>query len=377
MILASALLAIVVALAFAVFLLAVSTLREATNRESRAKDVTAATLSLEKLVVDLESGLRGLILTGQPELPPAVTRARAAAGELAAFERLGQPDSQQRRRAQQISGAHQRVRDRLRAPAHGHRAHEPGRPREPGRRAATASSAPTRSARSSGSCSRARARARPRARPRPTSGRELAIVLGVAGARALRGADRPVRRRARALGRAAGARRRRRRDPPRRRRPVAPAGGGRPGRGRGADAGLQHDGGGAGRGRTELEEQNERLRQSEQLKSELVSIVSHEVRTPLASVLGFTSLLLHRDVDAGRARRLPRDHRRPGPAARDAARRLPQRPADRGGPARTRRAERFDLRDLLREQVRLLRARARATSSSSTCRPCAGGATGT
>jgi signal transduction histidine kinase len=50
-------------------------------------------------------------------------------------------------------------------------------------------------------------------------------------------------------------------------------------------------------GRTELETQNERLRESEQLKSELVSIVSHEVRTPLASVLGFTSLLLNRDVD--------------------------------------------------------------------------------
>ncbi|MDQ4030374.1 MAG: HAMP domain-containing histidine kinase, partial [Actinomycetota bacterium] len=51
------------------------------------------------------------------------------------------------------------------------------------------------------------------------------------------------------------------------------------------------------RSRSELEEQNEELRRSEQLKSELVSIVSHEVRTPLASVLGFTSLLLQRDVD--------------------------------------------------------------------------------
>ena len=55
-------------------------------------------------------------------------------------------------------------------------------------------------------------------------------------------------------------------------------------------------------GRSELEEQNARLRQSEQLKSELVSIVSHEVRTPLASVLGFTSLMLQRDVDADRRR---------------------------------------------------------------------------
>jgi signal transduction histidine kinase len=57
------------------------------------------------------------------------------------------------------------------------------------------------------------------------------------------------------------------------------------------------------RGRRELEEQNARLRESEELKSELVSIVSHEVRTPLASVLGFTSLLLQRDLDPETRRR--------------------------------------------------------------------------
>ena len=53
----------------------------------------------------------------------------------------------------------------------------------------------------------------------------------------------------------------------------------------------------------ELAEQNEELRASEELKSELVSIVSHEIRTPLASVLGFTSLLLQRDVTAEDRRR--------------------------------------------------------------------------
>jgi signal transduction histidine kinase len=47
----------------------------------------------------------------------------------------------------------------------------------------------------------------------------------------------------------------------------------------------------------ELEQQNEELRESERMKTELVSIVSHELRTPLASVLGFTALLLKREFD--------------------------------------------------------------------------------
>ena len=54
--------------------------------------------------------------------------------------------------------------------------------------------------------------------------------------------------------------------------------------------------------RNDLEEQNRRLVASERLKSDLVSNVSHELRTPLASVLGFSDLLLKRD--------LPEDDRR-------------------------------------------------------------------
>jgi signal transduction histidine kinase len=46
----------------------------------------------------------------------------------------------------------------------------------------------------------------------------------------------------------------------------------------------------------DLEERNRKLYESEQVKSELVSSVSHELRTPLASVLGFSALMLERDL---------------------------------------------------------------------------------
>jgi len=48
--------------------------------------------------------------------------------------------------------------------------------------------------------------------------------------------------------------------------------------------------------RDELVARAQRLEESERRKSELVSIVSHEVRTPLASILGFARLLLERDL---------------------------------------------------------------------------------
>ena len=56
-------------------------------------------------------------------------------------------------------------------------------------------------------------------------------------------------------------------------------------------------------GRRNLERQNEQLRQSERAKSELITIVSHELRNPLASILGYTSLILRRDMSRDAVRR--------------------------------------------------------------------------
>lgn len=53
----------------------------------------------------------------------------------------------------------------------------------------------------------------------------------------------------------------------------------------------------------DLEERNQTLVESERTKSELVSNVSHELRTPLASVLGFSALMLDRDLPREEMRR--------------------------------------------------------------------------
>ena len=53
----------------------------------------------------------------------------------------------------------------------------------------------------------------------------------------------------------------------------------------------------------ELVSRADSLEQAEKHKSELISMVSHEVRTPLASILGFTRLLLERDLSEADRRR--------------------------------------------------------------------------
>ena len=80
-----------VASVFVVMLLAVSAVREAERREARSKDITVATLGLEKLVLDMQAGVRGFVntrkerfltpmTTARRELPQQFERARAPGG---------------------------------------------------------------------------------------------------------------------------------------------------------------------------------------------------------------------------------------------------------------------------------------------------------
>src|SRR5438093_4018101 len=102
----SALLALLVAAAFGVFIFAVRTLDDATKRERHTKAVSAETLQLERLVLDLDTGLRGFVLTGRQDLLAPWTSARAALPDrLSAFRRLASTTPDERRRAEELVNA--------------------------------------------------------------------------------------------------------------------------------------------------------------------------------------------------------------------------------------------------------------------------------
>ena len=65
MTLASVALAVLVAGAFAVLLLAIRDVRASERQTRRAQDVVVSVNALERLLLDLESGQRGYVLTGE------------------------------------------------------------------------------------------------------------------------------------------------------------------------------------------------------------------------------------------------------------------------------------------------------------------------
>src|SRR6266536_305365 len=102
----SAVLALLIAAAFGVLVFAVTSLDDATKRERHAKAVTAETLQLEKLVLDLDTGLRGFVLTGKQDLLAPWPSARAALPDrMSAFRRLASTTPDERRRAEDLVNA--------------------------------------------------------------------------------------------------------------------------------------------------------------------------------------------------------------------------------------------------------------------------------
>ncbi len=107
----SVLLAILIAAAFVILILALSTLREATREEAESRDVTAEALMVQKLVLDLETGVRGYVITGRRSfLAPYEAARKELPSHLRRLEELAADEPSQRRRAQDLVAA---IRDYL------------------------------------------------------------------------------------------------------------------------------------------------------------------------------------------------------------------------------------------------------------------------
>ena len=104
MVVASTIVAVLVAAVFVGLILALSALRAATEDEARSKDVTVATLELENLVLDVDAGLRGYVLTGKPEFLTTYYAARPnLQGNIKRLETLTAHDSAQQPRARALT----------------------------------------------------------------------------------------------------------------------------------------------------------------------------------------------------------------------------------------------------------------------------------
>lgn len=103
---ASAVLALVVATAFVVLLSSVAELRDLQQQAGRSEQVLVLANHLEKLVVDLETGQRGFVITGQDDLLQPWQEAQAAIpGQEAELERLVADNPGRQAAARQIARA--------------------------------------------------------------------------------------------------------------------------------------------------------------------------------------------------------------------------------------------------------------------------------
>ena len=295
--------AMVVVLVVATALIAIISLRHAEARETRAKDVTAATLRAENVAFDLESSLRGYVLSGNQHFITLFNDARTnMPGALGRLKTLVADDPAQLQRAtatEELLRVYVRdyaqpvIRIRRLSPyaALSTASSDEDRRRANEIRTGLGTILAVEQEHSAARSRHARAVARYTVFVGSVA---LALSAGLVllfGAWVARGVAAPVRRTSSAAARVAA-----------------------------GDFDVRLDESGAGEvgellsafnsmtralelARRELLQQNERLRESEQHKRDLISMVSHEIRTPLASVVGFTSLLLERDFSPEEQRR--------------------------------------------------------------------------
>jgi CHASE3 domain sensor protein len=103
---ASGLLALIVGAAFAALLVSVADLRSSERLAWHSEQVLAAANQLERLVIDLETGQRGFVITHQERfLGPWQAARTAVPGQAVALQRLVAGNPVQQRRVQRITQA--------------------------------------------------------------------------------------------------------------------------------------------------------------------------------------------------------------------------------------------------------------------------------
>ena len=298
----SLLLALLVAATFALMLVAVSNLRSSTNLQAHSRDVTSSTLRLEQVVNQLEASLRGFVISGDVRFLGSWRAARGRVPEATRQVVVGLAGQQEQERSPSISRelVNGYVNDYgtpiiriFRSSPSAVRA--PAATREGLYEVTTIRAQLERLL--SGEAALASTDAAS-AKQRSTRAVEIGIaalsgaacLLILFGLFVVRGIATPVRSVAIGASHVAAG------DLSTR----LPEGGAAEIR---ALTGAFNDmARSLEQGKRVLEVQNEELRQSERMKSQLVSIVSHELRNPLTSILGYTSLLLNREVDPARVR---------------------------------------------------------------------------
>jgi signal transduction histidine kinase len=297
MVMASALLSVLVAAVFALEQLAVSSFRDASRQEARAKDVGRAAVGLEAVVLDLESGLRGYVISGNRRLLGPWRQTRAALpGRVADLEHLVSADPAQLERVRELATEIEAYQRDYALPLIAIAGQDPAAARAP----IASAEGETRiesirrrftrllaleDARAAASTASANSRSQ-RAHALGIGGlafsAALVLVLGFYLAQSI---GRPLRAMAAAAAELAAGKLSVR---------ITGSGPGEVGELTGAFNSMADS---LERDRRALETQNELLLEQSRLKSELVSIVSHELRTPLTSIIGFTNVLLNRPLD--------------------------------------------------------------------------------
>lgn len=294
---ACAVLALFVGGVFAVEQVAVSSLRGATRALARSRDVGRASLALEAVVLNLENGLRGYVITGNPALLRPWLQARVAlSGKLVVLERSVSADPAQRSRVGELAREIASYQQDYALPLIAIGRTTPAAARTPvataegeGRinviRQRFARLLAVEDARASASAATARTRAH-RALVFGIGGLGLAVALVLLlGLYLAHSIGRPIRAVAAAATRLAGG------DL------AARLAAGGPGEIAELTWAFNSMADSLEQNRRELEAQNQLLSERDRLKTDLVNIVAHELRTPLTSILGFTDTLLSRRLE--------------------------------------------------------------------------------